>query len=356
MAPRPICPDFAIELCNVPEDKRDGEHMARYHTNEAVKVERANQPDITVTRQPDCDMKYPCPGTECTFTTNVKHVIAVHVVRCKVLRKEEATDDSTAKPAKLSRTFRAPPPYPVALSSVPEHPLSFAIGSRSCRPQSQSTQVRVRSSVTPSLLDETIETTSFQQPQQPAPPSPSPSAIASFDNRPYLEGLKSLESRLEVLERVVSFTRSDLKTVTELMSTIVQKTSDLISQHQGYHQDILAAMADIKASNEEVRTYFDSLPLNLPQNSGLNEEMTFREYVVASNKLRKNLQAWGPGSDCSSICSAHLSETSEHMVANQIAPVQRQQEEVYEHMGDVDGSKDAGEERVDKGKGRKEVV
>ncbi|KAF9283843.1 hypothetical protein BGZ88_010274 [Linnemannia elongata] len=306
MAPRPICPDFAIELCNVPEDKRDGEHMARYHTNEAIKVERANQPDITVTRQPDCDMKYPCPGTECTFTTNVKHVIAVHVVRCKVLRKEEATDDSTAKPAKSSRTFRAPPPYPVALSSVPEHPLSSAIGSRSCRPQSQSTQVRSR-----------IKTGSIG---------------------------------------VVSFTRSDLKTVTELMSTIVQKTSDLISQHQGYHQDILAAMADIKASNEEVRTYFDSLPLNLPQSSGLNGEMTFREYVVASNKLRKNLQASGPGSDCSSICSAHISETSEHMVANQIAPVQRQQEEVYEHMGDVDGSKDEGKERVDKGKGRKEVV
>jgi hypothetical protein len=82
--------------------------------------------------------------------------------------------------------------------------------------------------------------------------------------------------------------------------------------------------------------------------------MTFREYVEASNKLRKNLQALEPGSGCSSICSAHLPETSEHMVANQIALVQRQQEEFNEHMGDVDGNKDKVEERVDKGKGRKE--
>jgi len=245
--------------------------MARYHTNEAVTVERTNQPDIIVTRQPDCDMKYPCPGTECTYTTNVKNVIGLHVVRCKILRKEEATAHSAAKSAKSSRTFRTPPPYPVALSRVTEHPLSSAIGPRSCRSQPQSTQVRVRSSVTPSLLDETSEVTSFQQPQQPASPSSSSSAIISFDNRPYLEGLKSLESRLEVMERVASFTRSDLKTVTELMFTIVQKTSDLMSHHQGCHQDILAAMADIKASNEEVRTYFDSLPLNLPQSSELSK-------------------------------------------------------------------------------------
>ncbi|KAG0304733.1 hypothetical protein BGZ97_001359 [Linnemannia gamsii] len=133
-----------------------------------------------------------------------------------------------------------------------------------------------------------------------------------------------------------------MKTIMELMLTNVEKISDLISRHQGCHQDVLAAIADIKVSNEEVRTYFDSLPLNLPQCSGQNVEMTFREHVEASNKVRKNLQALGPSSGCSSICSAHLPETSEHMVTSKVALFQRQQEEVYDHMDDIDESNKGG--------------
>jgi hypothetical protein len=81
--------------------------------------------------------------------------------------------------------------------------------------------------------------------------------------------------------------------------------------------------------------------------------MTFREHVEASNKVRKNLQALGSSSGCSSICSAHLPETSEHMVTSKVALFQRQQEEVYDHMDDIDESNKGGE-LVDKGKGRKE--
>jgi hypothetical protein len=47
MAPKPICPDFAVELCTLPESQRDSEHMARYHSNEAVKVVRGGQPAMT---------------------------------------------------------------------------------------------------------------------------------------------------------------------------------------------------------------------------------------------------------------------------------------------------------------------
>jgi len=271
MAPKPICPDFAVELCNVPKDKRDGEHMARYHTDEAVKVVRGCQPDIVVTRQPAHDMKYPCPGTKCDYTTNVKNVISNHILRCKKLQEEEVATFPAMTSAKSSHTIRALSPYPVAFSSVAEHPLSFAIGSRFRSSQPQPSQVRIRSSVTPSLSDETSEIASFQQPQQPGPPSSSSSAIFSFDNPPYLEGLKSLETRLEVMERVASFTRSDMKAIMELMFTTVEKISDIISRHQDCHQEILAAIAHIKVSNEDVRTYLDSLPLNLPQSSELSK-------------------------------------------------------------------------------------
>jgi hypothetical protein len=178
----------------------------------------------------------------------------------------------------LPHTIRSLPPYPVAISGVVDYPASSAIGPRSRRCKPHPTQVRIPSSATPSLPDETSATVSFQQPQQTAPPSSSSSATVFFDNRPYLEGLKSLETRLEVMERVVSFTRSDMKTIMELMLTNVEKISDLISRHQGCHQDVLAAIADIKVSNEEVRTYFDSLPLNLPQCSGQSK---WREWRVS---------------------------------------------------------------------------